>query len=75
VHEELRKAQQAAIRSEERGKNLIKKVWRKIGVTSSVLAPGLAAIPDNLCILNGGLAVIFSVRYLFHCVSSKSLTE
>ncbi|KFA78623.1 hypothetical protein S40288_11199 [Stachybotrys chartarum IBT 40288] len=61
VHEELRKAQQAAIRSEERGKNLIKKVWRKIGVTSSVLAPGLAAIPDNLCILNGGLAVIFSL--------------
>ncbi|KAH7323239.1 hypothetical protein B0I35DRAFT_427345 [Stachybotrys elegans] len=61
VHEELRKAQEAAIESEGRGKNMFKKIWRRMGVTSSILAPGLAAIPDELCVLNGGLAVIFSL--------------
>lgn len=64
VHEELRKAQDAAIRSEERGRKFMKRAWRKIASTSSVLMPGLAAIPDELCVLNGGLAVIFSVSYL-----------
>jgi hypothetical protein len=62
VHEELRKAQAKADESEKRGKNPVRKVWRTIGVSSSILAPGLAALPDNLCVLNGGLAVIFSVR-------------
>ena len=62
VHEELRKAQAKADESEKRGKNPIRKVWRTIGASSSILAPGLAALPDYLCVLNGGLAVIFSVR-------------
>jgi hypothetical protein len=62
VREELRKAQAKADESEKRGKNPVRKAWRTIGVSSSILAPGLAALPDNLCVLNGGLAVIFSVR-------------
>lgn len=62
VHKELLRAQLAAEESEKRGKNPFKNAWRKFGAASSVLAPGLAAVPDDLSILNGGLAVIFSVR-------------
>jgi hypothetical protein len=62
VHEELRKAQAVAVESEKHGKHFIRKAWRTIGVTSSILAPGLSALPDNLCVLYGGLSVIFSVR-------------
>ncbi|KAK4160418.1 hypothetical protein QBC43DRAFT_113603 [Cladorrhinum sp. PSN259] len=61
VHLQLRKAQEKAIESEYRGKSGIKKIWRSLGATSSVLAPGLAAIPDTLHVLHGGLAVIFSL--------------
>ncbi|KAE8446335.1 hypothetical protein EG329_012084 [Mollisiaceae sp. DMI_Dod_QoI] len=61
VREELRKAQAKADESEKRGKGPVKKVWRTLGASSSVLAPGLAALPDYLCVLNGGLAVIFSL--------------
>jgi hypothetical protein len=62
VHEELRKAQEKAEESENGGKNPVRKAWRTLGAASSILAPGLAALPDYLCVLNGGLAVIFSVR-------------
>jgi hypothetical protein len=61
VFEELCKAQKAAIESDKRGKDFVKKTWRRIGTSASILSPGLAAIPDDLCILNGGLAFIFSV--------------
>ena len=61
VREELHKAKEMAIRSKERGKNVVK-FWRRLGSTSSILAPGLSAFPDELCVLHGGLAVIFSVR-------------
>lgn len=62
VYEELRKAQAKADESEKRAKNPFKKAWRTLGASSSVLAPGLAAVPDDLSILHGGLAVVFSVR-------------
>jgi hypothetical protein len=62
VHRELRKAQAAAVESERRGMNIVRRAWRFMGATSSVLAPGLAAIPDNLSVLHGGLALLFSVR-------------
>ena len=62
VHEELRKAQAKADESERRGKNPVRKAWRTIGASSSVLAPGIEALPEELCVLKGGLAVIFSVR-------------
>jgi hypothetical protein len=62
VHQQLAKAQATAEKSEKRGEQPLRKVWRKIGSTSSILAPGLSALPDNLCVLHGGLALIFSVR-------------
>lgn len=62
VLEELGKAQAAAAKSEKGGKNPIKKTWRLVGSTSSILAPGLTALPDWLCVLNGGLALVFAVR-------------
>ncbi|KAK3986432.1 hypothetical protein QBC44DRAFT_139558 [Cladorrhinum sp. PSN332] len=61
VHSELRKAREKAEESEKRGRSGIKRLWRVTGATSSVLAPGLSAIPDSLCVLHGGLAVIFSL--------------
>ncbi|KAM7183494.1 hypothetical protein V8F33_013541 [Rhypophila sp. PSN 637] len=61
VHEELKKAQAAALESERRGRNPIRKAFRAIGNTSSILAPGLSALPDDLCILHGALALIFSL--------------
>jgi hypothetical protein len=76
VHEELAKAQAAAERSEKGGKQLHRKLWRTVGTTSSILAPGLAALPDNLCILHGGLALLFSVSMLLtnHPSTSQPLT-
>jgi hypothetical protein len=34
------------------------------GTMGGSLAPGLAAIPDDLRVLHGGLAVIFSVSWI-----------
>lgn len=65
VHQELAKAREAAGKSEKGGKQLHRKVWRAIGSTSGVLAPGLDALPDNLCVLHGGLALVFSVSALY----------
>ena len=61
VHEQLRKAQEKAEESEKLAKNPVRRVVRKVAVMSSVLAPGIAALPDELCVLNGGLAAVFSV--------------
>ncbi|RDW79368.1 hypothetical protein BP6252_04006 [Coleophoma cylindrospora] len=61
VWKELHKAQVKADESEQRGKNPVRKVWRTIGTISPILAPGLAAFPEKLCVLHGGLAVIFSL--------------
>ncbi len=61
VHEQLRRAQEKAEESEKLVKNPARRAWRKIGVMSSVLTPGLAALPDDLYVLNGGLAAVFSV--------------
>jgi hypothetical protein len=61
VHRELEKALKAEVESEQRGKNPARKAWRKMGTTVSILTPGLSAIPDDFCVLHGGLAVIFSV--------------
>lgn len=62
VNRELLKAQEAADKSEKRGKNVVRKMWRTLGRESTIFTPGLAAVPETLCVLNGGLAVIFSVR-------------
>lgn len=67
VHKEMRKAKATAEESERRGKHPVKMAWRTIGTSASILAPGLVAIPDHLCVLNGGLAVIFSVSSRLSC--------
>jgi hypothetical protein len=61
VLEQLGKAQEAAEKSNRMGKNPVKRAWRAVGKASTILEPGLDAIPDDLCVLHGGLAVIFSV--------------
>jgi len=62
VHRELHKAKQAHVLSERRGsRNPIRGFWRALGTSGSILAPGLSAIPDELCVLHGGLAVVFSL--------------
>jgi hypothetical protein len=66
VLNELERVQGAVIESENRGKKVSRKIWRGLGEVSSVIAPGLAGIPDDLCVLNGGLAVIFSVSLGLH---------
>lgn len=61
VHIELVKAKDTATESDRRGKNLIRKAYRKLASISSILAPGLSAFPDELCVLHGGLSVIFTL--------------
>lgn len=61
VLRELDRAQTAASESDLRGKKVHRRAWRALGTISGVLSPGLAAIPDNVGVLHGGLAVIFSV--------------
>ncbi|KAK0643182.1 hypothetical protein B0T16DRAFT_178493 [Cercophora newfieldiana] len=62
VHNELHKAKQAQVLSERRGsRNPIRGFWRTLGTSGSILSPGLSAIPDELCVLHGGLAVVFSL--------------
>lgn len=63
VLHELERAQVAASESEKRGKKFHRRAWRAMGNIGDILAPGLVAIPNNLCVLQGGLAVIFSVSW------------
>lgn len=73
VHEELARALSVAAESEKRGQQWMRKFWRTIGSTSSVLAPGLSALPDELCVLHGGLALVFSVSDGDACVLDQGL--
>jgi hypothetical protein len=58
----IRELEAAVSESEARGKKFHLRVWRSFGTTGAdIFIPGLAAIPNQLCILQGGLAVIFSV--------------
>jgi len=61
VLQEWDRARVAAAKSEQRNRNPLRKTWRSVGAVSSVLGPGLSALPDHLCVLQGGLAVVFSV--------------
>ncbi len=60
---QLERANNAASESESREgiRGRIRQSRRWIFNATEVLGPGLAAIPDELCILHGGLAAIFSV--------------
>ena len=66
VHAELVKAQAKALESKAQGRNVFRRAYRFAGSASSILAPGLSAIPDELGPLHGGLAMIFSVRCRKH---------
>jgi hypothetical protein len=65
VLHELERAQAAVSESNNGGKKFHRRAWRALGTMETVLAPGLVAIPNNLCVLQGGLAVIFSVSWDF----------
>ena len=71
VLEQLNKAVAAARQLEDsRDRKPLRRVVRKIGGLSSILKPGVAALPDHLSLLQGGLAVVFSVSVLVrhsHC--------
>ena len=56
------KAQAAASESEARGKKPHRKVWRAFGTAGGdTITSGLMALPNELSVLHGGLAVIFCV--------------
>jgi hypothetical protein len=58
-------ALEATAESERRSKGvkgIITKTRRKMGEVAPVITPALQMIPDDLSVLHGGLALIFSVR-------------
>lgn len=75
VNEELEKAQEAVAESNAKGKRPHRWFWRALGASSSVVSPGLAAFPDYLCVLHGGMAVIFSVGGLSHVCLCRRRTN
>jgi len=62
VLRELDKAQAAVSESEAREKKPHRKAWRALGTTGGdIISSGLVALPDELGVLHGGLAIIFCV--------------
>lgn len=61
VLSELGRAQASVSESDKDGKKFCRRAWRTLGNVGHVVSPGLSAIPDDLSVLHGGLAVIFSV--------------
>lgn len=61
VVEELNKAHAATYHSEQRNKTLHGRVWKTATNTSKIIQPALEALPSELSILHGGLAVVFNV--------------
>jgi hypothetical protein len=61
VLDEMDKAEAAASESHRRGNEFPARAWRVFETMGDVISPALEAIPDELCVLHGGIAVIFSV--------------
>lgn len=61
VVEELNKAHLATYNREQRDKTFHAKVWKTFTNASKIIQPAVVALPDELCILHGGLAVVFNV--------------
>lgn len=57
----LQELERAKAESDAKGDGIAHKLWRGVGTAATVLGPGLDALPDEVCVLKGGLAVIFSV--------------
>jgi hypothetical protein len=51
----------AASESHRRGNKFPAKAWRMFETMGDVISPALEEIPDELGVLHGGIAVIFSV--------------
>lgn len=71
----LQELEKAKAYSDTKGNNIVRKVWRGLETAATVLAPGLDALPDEVCILKGGLAVIFSVSTKAAHVKSNCKTR
>jgi len=61
VLKELEKAEDAALASEKGDKKFLASNRRKLSTMSKSIVPLLVAIPSDLCVLQGGLAVVFHV--------------
>jgi enoyl reductase-like protein len=61
VFKELDRAEEAAAGSEQGDKRFLINHRRKLSTMSKSIMPLLDALPDELCVLHGGLAVIFHV--------------
>ena len=62
VLKELEKAEEAAATSEQGDRKFLSNNRRKLNTMSKSIMPLLDAIPKELWILRGGLAIIFHVR-------------
>jgi hypothetical protein len=61
VVEELNKAHLAAYSREQRDKTFRGRVGKSFKTASKIIQPAVEALPDELGILHGGLAVVFNV--------------
>jgi hypothetical protein len=61
VVEELNKAHLVTYNREQREKTFHRRVWKTFTNASKIIQPALDALPDELCILHGGLAIVFNV--------------
>jgi hypothetical protein len=61
VVEELNKAHLVTYNREQREKTLHGRAWKTFTNASKIIQPALDALPGELCILHGGLAVVFNV--------------
>ena len=63
--EKLQAANEAVASRMERDKTFLSKGAHVLTTMSNMLQPGLQAIPDELCILHGGLALLFHASNRF----------
>lgn len=64
VIEKLQNANDAVAKRMERDKSFLSKGGKVLTDISNMLQPAVQALPDQLCILNGGLSLLFHVRAL-----------
>lgn len=61
VLDEMKRAEAAVLESNGQGKKFPTKAWRLLGRVGNIISPALEAIPDEICLVRGGIALIFSV--------------
>jgi hypothetical protein len=75
VFKQLEKAEEAASASEQGDKRFLANSRRKMNTMSKAIEPLLDAIPKELSILRGGLAIIFYVRVSVEILLLPRLTR